>query len=676
VFAIQKPFPTLTVGALLGSALFGMGCRPAAGPEKSVPVSDDPNPPYALWSQVEEFRADMAAQRSDSDGGGKASLVWEGGSAPIIRAGRPQRFDLRYEVGQHGVAVGGQIHVMPEPFWGWSVPQTTHASRAGFTRVTTEAEGVELEVYTVGSAAAGYLVIEVGGRALKEVERVRIEYGAQGPGALVDRHAEQGAHIWFYVDGDGDGVRGLLRASPTVDVLAGPAARIVASTPSIVRPGETFTLTIALLDMHGNDGVAFEGVVRIENRPPSWEMPAEVVFSAEDEGHKQIEVLAESSGVVRLAVEAQLGDSTVRSEAGPTWIDPNARRVFWGDLHGHSNFSDGTGEPGEWFDYARYTAGLDFACLTDHDHFGVRFIDQSPELWDELRAAALAHHDPGRFVTLPGYEWTSWIHGHRHVVFFGETAELFSSVDENYQDPRQLWEALEGQPALTFAHHSAGDPIPTNWTFRPDPVLEPVTEVMSVHGSSEALDSPRTVRNPRPGNFVRDVLDRGVQLGFIGSGDSHDGHPGLPHLSPVYGWRPGRTASDVDRMGTGGLAAVIAENLTREDLLESLRARACYATSGPRVLLQASLGGHPMGSSVAATKLGEEAALDVLILGTVGLSRLDLVRSGVVHNLELQGERRFTGSIPLKDLDPGEYVYLRVHQADGSLAWTSPFFVE
>ena len=127
---------------------------------------------------------------------------------------------------------------------------------------------------------------------------------------------------------------------------------------------------------------------------------------------------------------------------------------------------------------------------------------------------------------------------------------------------------------MTFAHHSAGGPIATNWAYPPDPVLEPLTEVVSVHGSSEAADSPDLIYSPVPGNFVRDVLDRGFELGFVGSGDSHDGHPGLSQIAS----------------GTGGLAAILSEDLTREGVLEALRARRTYATNGPRILLHASLG--------------------------------------------------------------------------------------
>ena len=118
---------------------------------------------------------------------------------------------------------------------------------------------------------------------------------------------------------------------------------------------------------------------------------------------------------------------------------------------------------------------------------------------------------------------------------------------------------------------------------------------MSVHGSSEAMDSPSLIYSPLQGNFIRDVLDKGYEFGFIASGDTHDGHPGLPHLSPYYNYRfP--TETRAAQVGTGGLAAVYTEELSREALLGAMRERATYATSGPRALLYATLGGEPMGA--------------------------------------------------------------------------------
>src|SRR5262245_13012981 len=42
-------------------------------------------------------------------------------------------------------------------------------------------------------------------------------------------------------------------------------------------------------------------------------------------------------------------------------------KVFFGNLHSHTSYSDGLGMPGEAYDHAR-NAGLDFMALTEHNH--------------------------------------------------------------------------------------------------------------------------------------------------------------------------------------------------------------------------------------------------------------------------------------------------------------------
>jgi hypothetical protein len=274
---------------------------------------------------------------------------------------------------------------------------------------------------------------------------------------------------------------------------------------------------------------------------------------------------------------------------------------------------------------------------------------------------------PGEFVTLLGYEWTSWIHGHRHVLYFDSEGEVLSSVDPEFESPEQLWAALRGKPALTVAHHSAGGPIPTNWQIPPDPELEPVTEIVSVHGSSEALDSPGLIYSPLPGNFVRDVLDRGVRFGFVGSGDSHDGHPGLAHLASP----------------SGGLAAFLTSDLTREGVLEALRSRRVYATNGPRIVMDTRLAGHVMGADVELAEqrsdstVVEAVELEVRVVAPGPLDRIDVIRSGQVHlTVACDGltECSFVG--PVENLLTGEYVYARAVQVDGGAAWSSPNFLQ
>jgi hypothetical protein len=520
----------------------------------------------------------------------------------------------------------------------------------GFTRVSTEAEGVELESTTLGQQLLG---IRVSGRALAEGETIRIVYGAGPQGARADRYAESASPFWIAVDGDGDGVRGTLPDSPTVAVRAGPPARLVVTVPTTARPEQPVRLRVAILDRAGNSGVDFEGRVRLRETP-GLRSPGAVQLRSEDRGVGSVEVVPLEPGVYRIRAEALGGP---RGVSNPLVVSEDGSRVLWGDLHGHSGLSDGTGTPRDYFGYARDVAGLDIVALTDHDHWGMLPLSRHPELWEQIREQVASFHDPGRFVALLGFEWTSWIHGHRHVLYFQDDGEVLSSVDPAYETPDQLWEALRGHEALTLAHHSAGGPVATNWAYPPDPELEPLTEVVSVHGSSEALDSAGLIYSPVRGNFVRDVLDQGHRLGFVGSGDGHDGHPGLAHLASP----------------SGGLAAVMTEEATREAVLAALRARRTYATNGPRILLRARLGGRPMGSAVPAVP----SELVVRVVAASSLERVDLIRSGqVAERVLCEGEEEVRFARRVESPKPGEYLYVRAVQMDGGAAWSSPFFFE
>jgi hypothetical protein len=264
-------------------------------------------------------------------------------------------------------------------------------------------------------------------------------------------------------------------------------------------------------------------------------------------------------------------------------------------------------------------------------------------------------------VTLLGYEWTSWIHGHRHVLYFQDAGPVFPWSDPKYESPTQLWRALEGQRALTFAHHSAGGPIAVNWAIPPDPRFEPVTEIVSIHGSSEAADTPNPIGRAVSGHYVRDALGHGYQLGFIGSGDHHDGHPGAYQVDPPM----------------GGLAAILSDELTRDGVEAALRARRVYATNGPRILLRFALGEHRMGEVVRVGPGGElSGPLFVQVIAETPLAAVELVRSGeLVDGVALDGQLEVTLDREIQGLAPGEYVYVRAIQQDQGAAWSSPIYV-
>jgi hypothetical protein len=247
------------------------------------------------------------------------------------------------------------------------------------------------------------------------------------------------------------------------------------------------------------------------------------------------------------------------------------------------------------------------------------------------------------------------------VLYFADDGPLVDSLAESSDSPSELWAALEGQPALTIAHHPAGGPVATDWSFAPDPRFEPVVEIVSVHGSSESADTPGRIYDAVDGHYVRDALERGYRLGFVGSGDRHDGHPGDYRV----------------RDAEGGLAAILAEDSTRESVLRALRERRTYATNGARIVLRTALGAHGMGATLPlATGETTDEKLFVQVVAETPLERVDLVRSGrLVDSLALEGRLDATLEREIEGLAPGETVYVRAIQQDGGAAWSSPIFV-
>jgi hypothetical protein len=161
------------------------------------------------------------------------------------------------------------------------------------------------------------------------------------------------------------------------------------------------------------------------------------------------------------------------------------------------------------------------------------------------------------------------------------------------------------------------------------------------------------------GNTVRDALARGYRLGLIGSGDSHDGHPGLAQLASG---------------GSSGLAAIFASEPTREAVLEALRARRVYATNGPRIVLAVTLDGKPMGSVQPA---GAGKSLVVHVAAPGPLEAVEwITAAGIVGATPGEGQRSLAFESSAPELAAGSWLYVRVRQRDGGAAWSSPFFFE
>ncbi len=354
------------------------------------------------------------------------------------------------------------------------------------------------------------------------------------------------------------------------------------------------------------------------------------------------------------------------------------RPVLFGDPHSHSVLSDAaTGLPDQLLVLARDLLGLDFAVVSDHAEMG-RLL---PGEWAELQLTAELFTQPGRFVSLSGWEWSAGIRfGHRVALYPDLGGATLSSASAAGDTVEELYALLRRDGGIVSPHHTAN----ALWgRWNPDAFhdedLEPNFEIASWHGRFEFFGNPSSVRPQVPGHHYQDALRRGRHVGVMAASDSHD-------LVP----------------GDGGLTAVLTDTLDRPAVFAALAARRCYATTGPPVLLDVRVAGAEMGSRITAEGPVE---IVVRVAGTAPIERVEVVRdledwfaavrteqdpagdAGAFHvydsarPLARQVERvESTRELELRFSDPsppGEETsyYVRVTQADGHQAWSSPAWV-
>lgn len=623
-------------------------------PAPTSPGTDDRPaglPDAANWSLHRSLVAAREADYAAADGGGSARLI----DATPVRAAECGRFVIEYTAGPLGVAIGGKLHFQVSPFWEWSTPQTAQEGAPGYTRVMCSSPRARLRPEVAGH---GLLVLHVADAPLLQGEIVTIVYG-EGGTARVDRYADdqETFHLWVDGDGDADGTRKLVDHTMRVVVAPHDASELLVVAPSSAAIDESFEVVVAALDAGANAATTFSGSAAL-HADAAVECETEVVFRAADRGARRVRVRIREAGVFFLL--ASIGEVTVRSN--PIVVRERPRRMLWADLQIHSSLSDGTGSPEELYRYARDVAGLDVAAVTDHDHHGMHKLDETPAMWTRLQLAASEANASGGFVALLGYEWTSWIWGHRHVLYFGDTGQVWSSITPLTDTPQGLWQALAGQDCITVPHHPGGGAQALDWSIPPDPRLEPAVEIVSVHGSSEVLGGQPGLHSPKAGHFVRDALARGYRLGFLGSTDGHDGHPGLAHYNAP----------------SGGITALLTDDRTRAGVRDAIRARRTYATSGERIYVEFSLGGNGMGSLVKAPVAGDAPlAYRAFVIGTAPLASIDVFKNNeLLAHHDGRGEQQAAFVVEDPARAAGDFVYLRVEQQDGHAAWTSPIYTE
>ncbi len=325
--------------------------------------------------------------------------------------------------------------------------------------------------------------------------------------------------------------------------------------------------------------------------------------------------------------------------------------TLFGDIQQHSAHSDGVGSADEVYLRARERYGDDFVALTDHESFlGKR---TSPGEWEYLQRVAERYDAPGEFATLYAYEWTGRAFpgpGHKCVYYPRRGIPIVSRDD--VPEGKRLVAEVQRLGGFASPHH-------IGWTGADEPGHDddgqPLWEICSCHGCYEHAEHPLGQRGELKDQMADVMLRKGHRFGFTASSDSHGL---LWHHGEARKRDPYRT----------GLTAVQARDVSRAAIMEALRERRCYATSGAKILLDLRADGQAMGSELPDRS---HASFEVSAVGTGPLRSIELVGyQGVLAHVSLEAN---AGTFAARVESP--FVYARVVQADGEMAWSSPVFL-
>ncbi|NQU11597.1 CehA/McbA family metallohydrolase [bacterium] len=599
------------------------------------------------------------------------------------------------------VEPGGGIEIILVPRFPtnrWSLPQTHDPTAPGY--VTARVAGAGDAIVSVDilrwpllhkphGATLHIIQVGVGNGTLKRGAAIEVTYGDQRGGSLGTQSQAIARVVAFPVFvSSGQAPKFLerfagwdrhtdiatLRAhadfNPSLLVAGAAAASFQVVAPMEIEPGKPFAVRLAALDASCNAAGGYTGTVELRATDPAAVLPGPMTMAGSSGAASGVTL--PTLGFHRLyAIDADHG---VLGVSNPIRVRAGAQPVFWGEIHSHSELSDGNGTPDEEYTYARDVALLDFACLTDHDHH----LEQHPDRWEVVQAKAKEHSRPGAFVALLGYEARTQpaagpSRGDLNVYYRRATGTLLDKVMLPV-DP-----AVAGGQDVIIVPHSplyGGDTrMGTRWPelAKLSPSLMPLVEVFSTHGNSEYYDCPRHVLWQEHGQSVVDALRAGFRLGFIGSGDYHEVLSGnLLRIQDTP-----RGINHAHMQARGGLAAVRADDLSRDALFDALRARRTYATSGIRAYVEFTVNGQLMGTEFRLASPEEPRRLRFAVAAPERIVKLELVRNGDTvadladGNWFVEGE--WTDNDLLKE---GTFYYVRATTEREDFAWSSPVWVD
>ncbi len=629
-----------------------------------------------------------------------------------VKCGSCHAFTLTYTAGSKGIdrENGLLLHFCGSPT-AWKLWQTDNPAGASYATARAKKKGVELEVDIFRPPkrrAMHFVRVKLVQGEITEGDQIEIELGDRNGGGsgtnvltvprtlriaciygiemdpVLELAQEDPGHFCCYASPRE------IENSPRINIIPAPPVRLRLYAPSVARPGKNFELLVNFCDEFGNPSILteeYKGFLAIGNDIIQ-------VKCAPGTDLLKLPAILMQLGIHRLTMDF----NGQKFESNPVLCDKQATPIHWGDLHVHSYYSDGIGEPRRILEFGRDKLGLKFMSICDHaDNLSSPIVPATGEIVPD-KPQALADlsselSEEGRFISFQSYEWCG--RGGDRIVYTKDPVKLpvYHRRKPGFYDCKVFLDAVRSHPELIIASHPHNRK--TDWSYF-DGNIEYFVEIASIHCRSEYNDpfemaadleniSPHAEHRFLHKNSygsVQTAWQRGCILGCIASSDAHYGCVGRDVGIP------GKFAPT--------LCAIKSPEVTRDLLWENLLSRHTYGTTGARIIILFDSEELTMGD---VGELRNGCKFNAEVHGTSGIAFVDLVKNNIpvkrVTGAD-SGGQHYTSSLDsvtrspaanngIKDLrleytddfcDSSDFnwYYIRVHQHDGSIAWSSPIW--
>ncbi|MFA9465124.1 MAG: CehA/McbA family metallohydrolase [Velocimicrobium sp.] len=342
--------------------------------------------------------------------------------------------------------------------------------------------------------------------------------------------------------------------------------------------------------------------------------------------------------------------------------------VYFGQVHAHTNISDGAGTIETAFDYAKNTAEhIDFLAITDHsnmignlndtatDGINVTIKDAANnEEWVKGHKIADEYTDDS-FVGIYGYEmtWSGGAPGHMNTFntdgFLSRNQDGFkngsaSSLPNYYTQLKTVTDSISqfNHPGTTF-----GDFYDFGYY---DSEVDQLITLIEVGNGEGAIGSSGYF--PSYEYYTR-ALDKGWHVAPTNNQDNHKGK-----------WGDANTARTV----------ILADTLTRDSIYDALRNMRTYATEDNDLEIQYTLNNSVMGTIL--DEKPDDVSIDVKLKDPTDskIGKVEVIVNGGL-SVATQDVTASQGTVDF-ELEPSySYYYIRVTEADGDIAVTAPVWI-